>query len=135
MWTDKPNCRMVVWGMRWHCVLPLCFLMAGHWALLIQSWFCTIPLSIHAYRSTDTFLTGATWLPGMGCFTLHTTAVGLSVTFIYSICFDFIVLCLCTFKLLGGTQGYRRSRLVNLVFQDGLIYFIAAFVLSLCTLS
>lgn len=23
--------------MRWYCVVPLCFLMAGHWALLLQS--------------------------------------------------------------------------------------------------
>lgn len=43
--------------------------------------------------------------------------------------FDFVVLCLTAYKLFFPANG--RSRLVNLIFNDGLIYFAIAFVDSL----
>ena len=40
--------------------------------------------------------------------------------------FDFIVLCLAAWKLAFPSGG--RSRLVTLIFGDGLIYFLLAYV-------
>lgn len=41
-------------------------------------------------------------------------------------CFDFSVLCLTAWKLVFPSGG--RSFLVNLIFGDGLIYFVIAYV-------
>ena len=38
--------------------------------------------------------------------------------------FDFIILCLTSWKLVFGTSG--RSLLATLILEDGLIYFIIA---------
>jgi hypothetical protein len=56
----------------------------------------------------------------------------LAATFIYSMCFDLIVLLLTGWKLVvfpgsgGGAAAMGRSRLVTLIFRDGLIYFLIA---------
>ena len=44
--------------------------------------------------------------------------------FIYSMCFDFVVLCLTAYKLHMTTAG--RTRIGTLIFHDGLMYFIVA---------
>lgn len=49
----------------------------------------------------------------------------LAATFIYSMVFDFIVMSLTAIKLVEPGSG-SRSRLVALIFKDGLIYFIVA---------
>jgi hypothetical protein len=43
--------------------------------------------------------------------------------------FDFTVLSLTAWKLYIGSGS--RSRLVSLIFQDGLVYFVVAYVLYL----
>jgi hypothetical protein len=67
----------------------------------------------------------AVWDPRAGCVITSTDNTILSATFIYSMCFDFIVLCLTGYKL---SVGGNRSRLVHLIFSDGLVYFFVAYV-------
>jgi len=71
----------------------------------------------------------ATWVPGQGCVIVETQSTILAATFIYSMVFDLIVLSLTAFKLLSPPAG--RSRLVELIFNDGLIYFVIALVISI----
>lgn len=51
----------------------------------------------------------------------------LAATFIYSMCFDLIILLLSMYKLVIGVKG-GRSQLMTLLFKDGLVYFIIAYV-------
>lgn len=66
------------------------------------------------------------WVPGQGCAITQTNNTILAATFIYSMCFDLVVLILMAAKL-AFPQG-QRSQLMNLLFRDGLIYFIIAYV-------
>jgi hypothetical protein len=70
----------------------------------------------------------AIWDPRAGCVITSTDNTTLSATFIYSMCFDFIVLCLTGYKL--SVTG-NRSRLAHLMFTDGLVYFFVAYVWQL----
>lgn len=77
------------------------------------------------------------WVQGVGCTIIKSNTTILAATFIYSMSFDLIVLCLTAYKLawtrrISGTSGIH-SKLVRMVFSDGLVYFILAYVL--CTLA
>ncbi|KAG6901983.1 hypothetical protein C0995_005942 [Termitomyces sp. Mi166 len=78
---------------------------------------------------TQGILLKASWIPGQGCVITSTDNKLLAITFIYSMVFDFAVLCLTAFKLLSGPG--KSSRLVSLIFRDGLIYFAIAFLANL----
>lgn len=69
----------------------------------------------------------ATWIPGEGCAIIHTDNTVLAATFIYSMCFDALVMSLSAVKLYKRTKG---SQLVSMLFKDGLIYFLVAWVSS-----
>jgi len=71
----------------------------------------------------------AIWVPEQGCVIVETQSTILAATFIYSMVFDLIVLSLTAFKLLSPPSG--RSRLVELIFNDGLIYFVIAWAISI----
>ena len=66
----------------------------------------------------------AVWIPNEGCAIIETDSRILAITFIYSMVFDFLVLVLTAYKLLYPATG--RSKLVELIFNDGLIYFAIA---------
>lgn len=68
----------------------------------------------------------AIWIPGQGCTITQTDSKLLAATFIYSMAFDLLVLILTAYKLLYPATG--RSRLVELIFNDGLIFFVIALV-------
>lgn len=83
-------------------------------------------------------------MPNQGCVITSTNTTIIVSTFIYAMCFDFTVLCLTAWKLAsprlsskeggGGGEigaGMGRSKLVTMIFGDGLIYFFIAYVLSL----
>jgi hypothetical protein len=101
--------RMAVWGQKWYIVAPLVLISLGHWSLLLHGILLT-----------------AAWIPGQGCIITSTDSKLLSITFIYSMIFDFTVLILTASKLVrpSGT----KSQLVNMMFADGLYYFIIAYV-------
>jgi small-conductance mechanosensitive channel len=79
-------------------------------------------------------LLGATWVPGLGCQITYSNTTILAATFIYSMCFDFVVMCLSAYKLAwapvrkGANGGH--TRLIRMLFSDGLIYFFIAYVFS-----
>lgn len=72
-------------------------------------------------------LLNASWVPGQGCSITHTRNTVLAATFIYTMCFDFTVLTLTAVKL-GIMPSARRdrSKIVKLIFDVGLIYFMVA---------
>ncbi|KAG1747393.1 hypothetical protein EDB19DRAFT_1894007 [Suillus lakei] len=93
----------------------LVLIVIGHWSLILQGVLLT-----------------AVWRPGVGCAITYSDTTILAATFIYSMCFDFVVLCLSAYKLAwthtrSGTNG-APTRLVRMLFSDGLIYFFIAFV-------
>ncbi|KAJ6614605.1 hypothetical protein B0H10DRAFT_141852 [Mycena sp. CBHHK59/15] len=104
---------MAVWNQRWYICVPLIGVILGHWSLLLHG-----------------ILLKAEWLPEQGGCTITSTDNHLlAITFIYSMAFDFTVLSLTAYKLLFPAGG--KSRLVSLIFNDGLIYFVIAFLSNL----
>jgi len=63
-----------------------------------------------------------------GCAIIFTKNKILAASFIYGMAFDFLVLCLTAWKLAFPSGG--RSKLITLIFGDGLIYFLVAYVNS-----
>ena len=100
---------MALWSQKLFIVIPLVLIILGHWSLILQG-----------------VLLKAQWVPGTGCVITETNNTILAATFIYSMCFDLVVLVLTTVKLL--MPGGRRSQLMNMLFKDGLIYFLIAYV-------
>ena len=76
----------------------------------------------------------AQWVEGSGCIITSTNNTILAAIFIYSMCFDLLVIVLNMYKLLGIGIGppriFGKSRLSKLIFADGLIYFLIACVIS-----
>ncbi|KAG0706933.1 hypothetical protein DFH29DRAFT_95401 [Suillus ampliporus] len=109
---------VAIWSQNSWIVILLVLITIGHWSLILQGVLLT-----------------ATWLPGVGCAITYSDTTILAATFIYSMCFDFVVMCLSAYKLawtptLSGTNG-APTRLVRMLFSDGLIYFFIAFVSNL----
>ncbi|GBE83844.1 hypothetical protein BKA93DRAFT_365294 [Sparassis latifolia] len=106
---------MAVWSQAWYIVVPLVLVILGHWSLLLHG-----------------VLLKAAWIPADGgCVITNTDNTILAVTFIYSMAFDFTVLMLTAFKLAFPTRRKEQSRIVQLIFGDGLIFFIIAFLANL----
>ncbi|KAF5371575.1 hypothetical protein D9758_003539 [Tetrapyrgos nigripes] len=108
---------MAVWGGKWYIVGPLVLVILGHWSLLLHG-----------------ILLKAVYVPGQGCAIIDTDNTLLAATFIYSMCFDFVVLFLTAWKLVISAPSSKvmgRSKLVVLIFGDGLIYFGIAFLANL----
>ncbi|KJA21376.1 hypothetical protein HYPSUDRAFT_67723 [Hypholoma sublateritium FD-334 SS-4] len=108
---------MAIWSFNRYVVGGLILIMCGHWSLILQGVQLT-----------------ATWIDGVGCQIVKTNNKILAAIFIYSMCFDLIVLCLNVYKLTSSskvTGSTGRSRLVQLIFTDGLIFFIVAFLANL----
>jgi len=103
---------IAIWDQRWYICVPLVAVILGHWSLLLHG-----------------ILLKADWDPVQGCIITSTDTRLLSITFIYSMAFDFTVLSLTAYKLLLPAGG--KSRLVSLIFNDGLIYFVIAFLSNL----
>jgi len=105
---------MAVWSQAWYIVVPLVAVILGHWSLLLHG-----------------ILLKAAWIPGTGCAITETNNTLLAATFIYSMTFDFTVLCLTAAKLAFPARRRDQSRIVQLIFGDGLIFFIIAFLANL----
>ena len=67
----------------------------------------------------------ADYVQGSGCVITQTSNTILAAGFVYSMAFDFVVLLLSAARLIMP-KGVRRSKLVQILFQDGLIYFAVA---------
>ncbi|KAH7887016.1 hypothetical protein F5I97DRAFT_1872347 [Phlebopus sp. FC_14] len=109
---------IAIWSHNKWIILVIVAIVLGHWSLILQGVLLT-----------------ATWIPGVGCAIVKSNTTILAATFIYSMCFDFIVLCLTTYKLAwtprhAGPAG-AHNKLVHMIFSDGLVYFIIAFLANL----
>jgi hypothetical protein len=105
---------MAVWSQRWYICVPLIAVIMGHWSLLLHGILLT-----------------ARWIDGQGCVITSTDNKVLAATFIYTMAFDFLVLSLTAWKLVINVPSANimgRSKLSNLIFADGLIYFVIAFL-------
>ncbi|KAF8840542.1 hypothetical protein BDN67DRAFT_903296 [Paxillus ammoniavirescens] len=96
----------------------LVFIVLGHWSLILRG----VPVS-------------AMWVPGVGCAIVEGNTTNAAATFIYSMCFDFVVLCLTAYKLAWTPRRtgsfMLHTKLVRMIFSDGLVYFIIAFLANL----
>ncbi|THH32791.1 hypothetical protein EUX98_g1388 [Antrodiella citrinella] len=104
---------MAIWNMDRRIVIPLVLVILGHWSLILQG-----------------VLLSAEWVDGAGCLVTKTNNTILAATFIYSMCFDLIVLVLSAIRLFR-TRSSVKSPVVKLLFKDGLIYFLIAFCSNL----
>ena len=103
---------MAVWGMKWYIVGTLVVISIGQWSLLLHGILIT-----------------AVWVPDQGCAVTSTKNTILCASFIYGMAFDLIVLLLTAFKLGRPSRpSMPKSRLVHLMFTDGLYYFFIAYV-------
>ncbi|KAJ3776271.1 hypothetical protein FB446DRAFT_842590, partial [Lentinula raphanica] len=109
---------MAVWAQRRYIVVPLILLILGQWSLLLHG-----------------ALLKSIYEPEQGCIIVETDSRLLLAGAAYTMCFDFVVLSLTAWKLVIGASSSEvrmsRSKLVVLIFSDGLIYFIVAFVFNL----
>ncbi|THH19340.1 hypothetical protein EW146_g1796 [Bondarzewia mesenterica] len=101
---------MAIWSQKLYIVLPLGAIILGHWGLLLRG----------------VVLVKATWVEGTGCLITDTSNTIILATFIYTMSFDFIVTILTAYKL--AYKKGTRSQLVSMIFTDGLVYFVIAFL-------
>ncbi|EKM58096.1 uncharacterized protein PHACADRAFT_88790 [Phanerochaete carnosa HHB-10118-sp] len=109
---------MILWAQNLYIVVPLVLVILGHWSLILQG-----------KPAPTCVLLKAEWVPGQGCVITKTNNTILAATFIYTMCFDLIVLVLTAAKLAFPRD--QRSQLMNMLFRDGLIYFVIAFLSNL----
>jgi hypothetical protein len=111
---------MALWSLNRWIVGGLTVVILGHWTLILKGVLVT-----------------AKWMPGNGCVILETDNTILAAIFIYSMAFDFIVLVLSAYQLVGLGFGVKKgngmiqSRIGQMLFGDGLIFFLIAFLANL----
>ncbi|KAI0782933.1 hypothetical protein C8Q75DRAFT_737261 [Abortiporus biennis] len=72
----------------------------------------------------------AAWQDGAGCVITHTDNVTITALYAYSVALDLSVLVLTAYKLFTTMRHRDASHLVKILFRDGLIYFVTAFLLN-----
>ncbi|EIN09347.1 hypothetical protein PUNSTDRAFT_134500 [Punctularia strigosozonata HHB-11173 SS5] len=127
---------IAIWDQNRYVVSLIVLIILGHWALIAQTAILT-----------------TTVIPEFGCVVATLNLRLLVATFFYSIFFDLVVLllrltagraiwtsrhaCLMRFSIdsawklrysFGGGSGKRNAPIVTLLFKDGLIYFLVAYV-------
>ncbi|KAH7925422.1 hypothetical protein BV22DRAFT_1033977 [Leucogyrophana mollusca] len=110
---------VAIWSQNKYIIALLVLIILGHWSLILQGVLLT-----------------AAWVPGVGCAIIKSNNTVLAATFIYSMCFDLVVMCLSAYKLAWaprrtGSASGTQSTLVRMIFADGLIYFFIAFLANL----
>ncbi|KAI9057976.1 hypothetical protein FKP32DRAFT_1582448 [Trametes sanguinea] len=104
---------MALWSHKRSIVILIVGIILGHWSLIFHG-----------------ALLRASWVPEAGCQVTGSNNTILAATFIYSMSFDFVIMVLSMYKLAVGMNGHR-SPLAAILFQDGLVYFIVAFMANL----
>ncbi|KIJ14734.1 hypothetical protein PAXINDRAFT_99985 [Paxillus involutus ATCC 200175] len=109
---------IALWSKNKWIIGILVVIILGHWSLILQG----MPVS-------------ATWVPGVGCTFVEGNTIIPAAIFVYSMCFDFVVLCLTAYKLAWDPRRTGSSplhtKLARMIFTDGLVYFIVAFLANL----
>ncbi|KAI0921523.1 hypothetical protein AcW2_006468 [Taiwanofungus camphoratus] len=101
--------EIAIWERQLKIAIPLMILCLAHWALLWRGMFVVNA----SYSPTSS-----------SCVVTSTDHVFLNITFFMTMGFDLIIL---LFTMLALIPLRRDSGLWNLLFQDGLVYFIIAF--------
>ncbi|CAL1707844.1 unnamed protein product [Somion occarium] len=104
---------IAIWQRNRYVIGLVVLLIMGHWSLILQGG-----------------LLEASQVPGTGCVIVHTNVTVLTANFIVSMVFDLIVLVLTAYRLLS-LRGNHQNGLVSVLFYDGLIYFVCAFLANL----
>ncbi|TRM62234.1 hypothetical protein BD626DRAFT_498566 [Schizophyllum amplum] len=100
---------MAVWSQNKWVVSGLILLMFGHWSLILQGGLLQVQ-----------------WMEGSGCAITDPNTKILAATFMYTMVFDLVVLTLNLWKVM-----HTKTRLGRMLFGDGIIYFIVAFLANL----
>jgi hypothetical protein len=74
----------------------------GQWSLLLHGILLT-----------------AQWIPGQGCVIVGTANKTLAASFVYTMGFDAVVLALTAYRLSRDGPVGTRSRLIGMIFSDG----------------
>ncbi|KDQ58626.1 hypothetical protein JAAARDRAFT_674650 [Jaapia argillacea MUCL 33604] len=110
---------MMLWLRKWYIVGPLVVIIMGHWSSLLHG-----------------ILLKAAYFPGQGYVVTHASGPIIAAAFVYAMAFDFLVLILTgirlAFPVIGRSMG-QEATLTRLIFTDGLIYFLIAFLANLIT--
>ena len=106
--------------------------MIGQWALILrgmsQKYIPQVTTNVLISQGGE--LDGE-WVKGFGCANIQVNSTLLAATYALSTVLDTIVLLLSFIKLRILSKAVHTSALVTILFRDGLIYFIVAFVLSI----
>ncbi|KDQ58625.1 hypothetical protein JAAARDRAFT_674621 [Jaapia argillacea MUCL 33604] len=108
---------MMLWLGKWYIIGPLVVIIIGHWSILLHG-----------------ILTKAAYVPGRGCVVTESSVPMIAAGFVYAMILDFIVLVLTGIRLafpVGGRSMGQKATLSRLIFTDGLIYFMIAFLANL----
>ena len=101
--------RMAVWRNNLYVVSGVSVLLLGYWGTLIH----------------DILIFGARWDDEIGgCVITISNANYVMGVFIYAMVVDLIILCLMARKT--GIRMDNRTKLITILFMDGLLYFILA---------
>ncbi|KZW03904.1 hypothetical protein EXIGLDRAFT_663273 [Exidia glandulosa HHB12029] len=104
---------IAVWERKLIVVLPLVALHLGQWAILLHS-----VVSVRA-----------TWVPAANtCVVTGNSPTMLNIVYFYTMSFDFVILCTTCMGLLMSSS---RSSLWQLLFRDGIVYFLVTFCSNL----
>ncbi|THH18566.1 hypothetical protein EW146_g2440 [Bondarzewia mesenterica] len=113
------TCLMIktweLWGNNWAVVAPLGVMALAHWGLIWRGMFL-----IHASWESDS----------IACVVTSVNANFLTVTFFYTMAFDFIIFSVACFKLFWDSNE-RGFNIWNLLFRDGLIFFFITFACNI----
>ncbi|OAX31917.1 hypothetical protein K503DRAFT_805667 [Rhizopogon vinicolor AM-OR11-026] len=104
---------IAIWLHNKRVIVLLVLMVVWHWSLMLRGMLLT-----------------AIWVPGVGCQITNSNTTILAVMFIYSMCFDFVVMCLSAYKLVPAQRGTKgtHTKFIGMLFTDGLIYFLTAYV-------
>lgn len=124
--------RIAVYAQSKILIVALIIVILGHWSLILQGTFTARTFVAFCAQQHD-FYTGvlikAEWIPETEtCVITSANNTVLAATFIYSMVFDFVILALNTYKLVGRRGPSGGSQLTRMLFSDGLVYFIIALV-------
>ncbi|EIN08352.1 hypothetical protein PUNSTDRAFT_113902 [Punctularia strigosozonata HHB-11173 SS5] len=100
---------IAIWDRHRYITFLVIFLSLGQWAVILQG-----------------ALLRATYIPDQGCIITEAKTGLIAISFIYTMAFDFLIMCLNTWRLLPYPQG--GWTVTKLLFRDGMIYFAISFL-------
>jgi len=107
---------VAIWDKNRYIVGGLVLVILGHWALIFQG-----------------VQPKFNWQSGVGCVPIKADNRIVSAIFIYSMCFDLMILLLNAYKLLSRPSPFSMSGgkyIAHMMFIDGLIFFLIAFLFN-----